>query len=447
MAGVQGAATFLMKTKVVHGRGTLALLPEELRGLGARKPWIVTDPGLVSAGICTEIESILEKAGFAPGRFDQVAHVARASSVDASVAAARDFGFDSVIAVGGGSALVIGKTTAIVGANGGNIRDYDGVGRVPLPPFPIVAIPTTAGSGADVSMFSPVVDEERNLKLLIGGPNCFPHVAILDPLLLRTLPFTQAVYSGVDALAHAIEAQLSTGATPITDALGLSAMQALMGARGLRWPEFQGTDVADIIAYIRTQATNPRRHFYLEPADPATGRIIFQQKGCTNCHGVRGSAGVGAPQLGDRSLPRTLGQFAGLMWNHSPAMWTSMRTQEIPRPQFSNKEMADLIAYLFAQRYFDPSGSAHQGRRIFEVKGCATCHLPDGEGIGPALSPWRAKVTPMALATAMWNHGPMMLTRMREQQIPWPRFQSQEMVDLMEFLNQGVTSAQLPGKR
>lgn len=225
------------------------------------------------------------------------------------------------------------------------------------------------------------------------------------------------------------------------------AMQALMGARGLRWPEFQGTDVADIIAYIRTQATNPRRHFYLEPADPATGRIIFQQKGCTNCHGVRGSAGVGAPQLGDRSLPRTLGQFAGLMWNHSPAMWTSMRTQEIPRPQFSNKEMADLIAYLFAQRYFDPSGSAHQGRRIFEVKGCATCHLPDGEGIGPALSPWRAKVTPMALATAMWNHGPMMLTRMREQQIPWPRFQSQEMVDLMEFLNQGVTSAQLPGKR
>jgi len=225
------------------------------------------------------------------------------------------------------------------------------------------------------------------------------------------------------------------------------AMQALMGARGLRWPEFQGTDVADMIAYIRTQATNPRHHFYLEPADPATGRLVFRQKGCTNCHAVRGSAGVGAPQLGDRSLPRTLGQFAGLMWNHSPAMWTSMRTQEIPRPQFSNKEMADLIAYLFAQRYFDASGSALRGRRIFEVKGCATCHLPDAEGIGPALSPWRGQVTPMALATAMWNHGPMMLTRMREQRIPWPLFQSQEMVDLMEFLNQGVASARLPGNR
>lgn len=228
MKGIPGAATFLMKTKVVHGQGTLSLLPQELRGLGAKTPWIVTDPGLVSAGVCAEVESTLEKAGFSHGRFDQVAKVARASSVDASVVAARDFGFDSVIALGGGSALVVGKATAVVGSNGGNIRDYDGVGRVPLPPLPIVAIPTTAGSGAEVSMFSPVVDEERNLKLIIGGPNCFPHVAILDPLLLRTLPPTQAVYSGVDALAHAIEAQLSTGATPITDALGLCAMQALM---------------------------------------------------------------------------------------------------------------------------------------------------------------------------------------------------------------------------
>jgi len=225
------------------------------------------------------------------------------------------------------------------------------------------------------------------------------------------------------------------------------AMQALMGERGLRWPEFRGTDVADIIAYIRTQATNPRHHFYLEPADPATGRTVFHRKGCTNCHAMRSAAGAGAPQLGDRSLPRTLGQFAGLMWNHSPAMWTSMRTQEIPRPQFSNKEMADLIAYLFAQRYFDPSGSVDRGRRVFDVKGCATCHPPDSEGLGPALSPWRGRVTPMAFATAMWNHGPMMLTQMREQQVPWPLFQPQEMVDLMEFLNQGVNSARLQGRR
>lgn len=225
------------------------------------------------------------------------------------------------------------------------------------------------------------------------------------------------------------------------------AMQRLMEVRGLAWPEFTGTEVADVIAYIRTQATNPRRHLYLEPADPAAGRRVFRQKGCINCHSVRGVAGTGAPNLGQRSLPRTLGQFAALMWNHSPAMWASMKAQHIPRPQFSNKEMADLIAYLFAQRYFDPSGSVARGRSIFEVKQCVSCHLPTGEGMGPALSDWRGRVTPMALATAMWNHGPVMLTRMREQQIPWPIFQPREMVDLMEFLNQGADARTSGGGR
>ena len=224
-------------------------------------------------------------------------------------------------------------------------------------------------------------------------------------------------------------------------------MQELMEARGLAWPEFSGTEVGDLIAYIRTQATNPRQHLYLEPADPAAGRTAFRQKGCINCHRVRGAAGGGAPNLGQRSLPRTLGQFAGLMWNHSPAMWASMRAQHIPRPQFSNKEMADLIAYLFAQRYFDPSGSVARGRRVFEVKQCASCHLPTGEGSGPSLAAWRGRVTPMALAAAMWNHGPVMLTRMREQQIPWPLFQPREMVDLMEFLNQGSGSSPSGGRR
>ncbi|MFQ5723009.1 MAG: c-type cytochrome [Terriglobia bacterium] len=216
------------------------------------------------------------------------------------------------------------------------------------------------------------------------------------------------------------------------------AMQALMQERGLPWPEFRGNDVADVIAYIRTQATNPRRHVYLRPADPEVGRALFRRKGCVNCHDVRRARGTGAPPLGTRSQPRTLGQFAGLMWNHSPAMWASMQAQEIPRPQFSNKEMADLIAYLFAERYFEPSGSSVRGARVFEVKGCASCHRRNGEGLGPALSSWRGRVSPIALATVMWNHGPVMLEQMQKQQVPWPLFQEGEMVDLMEFLNQGA---------
>lgn len=225
------------------------------------------------------------------------------------------------------------------------------------------------------------------------------------------------------------------------------AMQALMRERGLPWPEFQANDVADLIAYIRTQATSPRRHVYLQPADPEVGQALFRQKGCTNCHSLRGAGTGGAPNLGTRSLPRTLGQFAGLLWNHSPAMWAHMQAQQVPRPQFSNKEMADLISYLFVERYFEASGSPERGVRIFEAKSCSTCHLSNGKGVGPSLIVWQGRVTPVALATTMWNHGPVMLRRMREQKLPWPLFQPAEMMDLMEFLNQGARAAPSPGRR
>lgn len=216
------------------------------------------------------------------------------------------------------------------------------------------------------------------------------------------------------------------------------AMQTLMEARGVPWPEFQSSDIADLIAYIRTQATNPRQHFHLQAPNPEAGRLLFRQKGCANCHSLHGIEHAGAPPLGSRSLPRTLGQFAAQMWNHSPAMWATMKAQNIPRPQFTNKEMADLIAFLFVERYFEAGGSAPKGKAVFEVKGCASCHQAKGKGLGPDLSTWQGRVTPVGLAAAMWNHGPVMLGRMREQQMSWPVFQPSEMLDLMEFLNRSA---------
>jgi len=209
-------------------------------------------------------------------------------------------------------------------------------------------------------------------------------------------------------------------------------MQKSLAARGQAWPQFRDNDVPDLIAYIRTLAPNPRARVYLRPADPEAGRRVFQQKGCSNCHAVRGVGGRSAPDLGRHTLPRTLGQFAGLMWNHAPAMRASMQAQQVARPQFSNKEMADLIAYLFVERYFEISGNAERGRRVFADKGCAGCHRIGGRGVGPDLT--RARVSLLPMATAMWNHGPMMLKTMREQQIAWPQFQPGEIVDLMDYL-------------
>lgn len=223
------------------------------------------------------------------------------------------------------------------------------------------------------------------------------------------------------------------------------AMYALMEERRLPWPEFQGNDVADLVAYLRTQATSHRQHVYLQPADPAVGRALFREKGCVNCHSVRGAARR-APSLGARSLPRTMGQLAALMWNHSPAMWESMQTQDLLRPHFSNKEMADLMAYLFAERYFESSGNPAAGARVFEVKGCASCHS-GRQPLAPALSSWKDRVSPIALATALWSHGPAMLEQMQEQQMPWPHFRADEMVDLMEFLDQGARPTRSPARQ
>lgn len=214
------------------------------------------------------------------------------------------------------------------------------------------------------------------------------------------------------------------------------AMQQNLAARGLSWPKFRDTDMPDLIAYIRTLAPPPGRRVYLRPADPQAGQRLFREKGCAHCHAVRGVGGSRGPDLGNRLLPRTLGQFAGRMWNHAPAMWAAMQAQAISRPQFSNKEMADLIAYLFAERYFEMTGNAERGRRIYEEKGCARCHTVGGRGgVGPDLAHGREGVAPVTLATSLWNHGPMMLQAFREQQLSWPRFQPGEIVDLMEFLS------------
>lgn len=221
------------------------------------------------------------------------------------------------------------------------------------------------------------------------------------------------------------------------------AMQALMTERNWDWPKLQQNDVADLIAYVRTLAPNPKVRVYLRPADAEAGSRLFSQKGCTSCHGLRGAGARRGPNLSSRALPRTLGQFAGSMWNHAPSMWASMQAQRIPRPQFSNKEMADLIAYLFAERYFEVAGSAAGGQRLFQDKGCASCHTAGkGAGVGPDLAEWRGSVSPIAFATVLWNHGPLMFHRMQERQVNWPRFRPGEIVDLMDYLNRGLPDQQ-----
>ena len=225
------------------------------------------------------------------------------------------------------------------------------------------------------------------------------------------------------------------------------AMQKMMAARGLAWPQFQETEMSDVISYIRTLGGGTHAHAYLRLANAGNGRRVFEGKGCASCHAIRGMGGRRAPDLGTRALPRTLGQFAAMMWNHGPAMWTSMQAQRIERPSFSNQEMADLIAYLFTERYFEAAGNADRGRRIWADKGCASCHTGSPGAGAPDLAGWRANASAVRIAAALWNHGPLMLGSMAQKQIPWPRFRSGEINDLMEYLNRGLPPIERAGGR
>lgn len=218
--------TFQMPTKIVHGIGSLRLLPDEIRKLGVQRPWIVTDPGIANAGILRRVTDLLEGGKIPYGVFTGTPLTATVNAAIQSYAEAREFDFDSVIALGGGSSLVVGKVTAILGANGASPRDYEANGY-PHPPLACIAIPTTAGSGAEVSKQCPMVDEERHYKFTLTDPKGYPTVALLDANLLRTLPKMQAVFSGADALTHAIEAYSTTFTTPITDCLAEKAMGML----------------------------------------------------------------------------------------------------------------------------------------------------------------------------------------------------------------------------
>lgn len=216
------------------------------------------------------------------------------------------------------------------------------------------------------------------------------------------------------------------------------AMETRMRRLNIPWPEFKGEEMNDLLAYVRQERGGPRYESKLLPADPRRGWELFQRKGCFQCHSVGGKGGTTAPDLASgRPLPATLTQVAGRMWNHSPAMWKAMKAKGIERPTFDEKEMADLIAFLYSVRYFDLPGSPLIGRQVFGERQCSRCHGADGRGgdIGPGLRDRSQPLTQVTLARALWSHGPKMFRRAQELGLPWPVLQESDLGHLLAFLN------------
>jgi mono/diheme cytochrome c family protein len=171
--------------------------------------------------------------------------------------------------------------------------------------------------------------------------------------------------------------------------------------------------------------------------DSARGEALFRTLACVDCHSVNGNGGRIAPDLGrvvDRNFtPATL---AGTMWNHAPAMWASMRAQNVVAGPLDPQAAGDLFAYFYSVRFFEKPGDAARGKRLFDVRGCAKCHgLTDSPlSAAPPVKQWRALTDPISLAEAMWNHAPRMLSEAAAKRVSWPTLSGQDLADLLVYL-------------
>ena len=216
-------------TDVHFGFGTLTMLPERIRALAAKSVFVVTDPGVRAAGILQQVTTILEQAGVDVGIYDNVTADSGSSLIREGVDALKSSGADLIVGVGGGSALDTAKAIAAVATNPGSPLDYVGLHKLRVQPLPVIAIPTTAGTGSEVSLWSVFTDDERKLKVAIGGVLLYPTAALCDPDLTVALPASLTASTGMDALAHAIECYTNKACQPISAALAFGAIE-LIGA-------------------------------------------------------------------------------------------------------------------------------------------------------------------------------------------------------------------------
>ena len=216
---------FYMPTRVVAGQASLGTIGTLARELKMSRVLVVSDPVISAQPFHAAALAALEAAGLVVARFDECGIDARCSHIDSEGERVRQDGIDGVVCIGGGSVMCTGKGIAIVATNRKPMAECTGVGTFDQKALPMIMVPTTAGSGSEVSQWTIVKDEVRHLKLLGGGPLSFPDAAILDPVTLRSLPMHVAALPAVDALSHGVEAYLSGIASPITDALALASVR------------------------------------------------------------------------------------------------------------------------------------------------------------------------------------------------------------------------------
>ena len=222
------AFSFMLPTEIVYGPGSLARLPQEMNRLGCTRPVIITDAGIIKAGIADRVRKLVESAGHECIVYSGVEPNPKDVNCEECAGKARAFGADSLIAVGGGSPIDCAKAVGVLLAHDAEkIKPYEGKTAATRPQLPLIAIPTTAGTGSELTFSSVITDTENHYKMTVRSPFTAAKLAICDPELTVSVPPMVTASTGVDALTHAIEGYTANCGEPIADAFALYAIELI----------------------------------------------------------------------------------------------------------------------------------------------------------------------------------------------------------------------------
>jgi alcohol dehydrogenase len=216
---------FVLPTKIRYGAGIIGVLGEELRLLGAKKIMIITDKGLVATGIVKKVTDIIENENMTWVIYDDIEPNPKDHNVEKCAEKAKEEFIDTIVALGGGSPIDAAKAASVLIRQGGRVKDYEGKGKIADNCVPMITIPTTAGTGSEVTFSSVITDTHEKRKFTIKSTSIAAKTAIIDPELTLTVPPILTAATGIDALTHAIEGYTATCTEPIAEAVGLYAVE------------------------------------------------------------------------------------------------------------------------------------------------------------------------------------------------------------------------------
>jgi alcohol dehydrogenase len=277
------------RTRIVFGVNSVEQVGHLARDLGTQRALLVTDPGIVSAGHADRVAAFLAEQGIEIARFAEVEENPGVRCVEKCVETARAAKVDTIVGLGGGSSMDTAKGCNFIFTNGGQMKDYWGIGKAKRPMLPLIAIPTTGGTGSECQSFALITDELTHQKMACGDPKAAARVAILDPSLTVSQPPRVTACSGIDAIAHAVETAVTKARTPLSLVFSREAFRLTMAGlpRVLKSPDdleargwmllgaaWGGTAIENSMLGAAHSAANPLTAHYGTPHGQAVGLML-----------------------------------------------------------------------------------------------------------------------------------------------------------------------------